>query len=345
MMNDYIAITTKVRAMRSKLLSSDEIQNNPNIKDLEDIHQVLLQTEGYNRAMKDAEITDITPNSLIPVIYNGVYYTFLKLYRFANLKQRQVLKLYGIKYEAEFIKRTLTNLNKKNRSNIYFEGFTAYLEKSRGFNVSKIQTATTVSEVIDSLKGTIYNDFFEVYRSNFQDDTYDSNILNVKFDQFVALYMWKKARHIFSEQELKRFKKYYGSYIDLVNIESIYRLKFIYEMDNEQIKNYILAPTRQLDESMIDELLQANNQLSFERLLNSIGYGEVIIKEKRTNNLRIEETDFLSGLLKFLTRACRESMLPILEYLEDKQREATLLVQTTEKIGWENAKPLEKESI
>lgn len=50
-------------------------------------------------------------------------------------------------------------------------------------------------------------------------------------------------------------------------------------------------------------------------------------------------------MLKFLTRACRESMLPILEYLEDKQREATLLVQTTEKIGWDKAKPLEKESI
>jgi len=345
MMNDYVAITTKVRAMRSKLLSKDEIQDNPNVKDLEDIHQILLQTEGYNRAIKDAKITAFTPNSLIPVIYNGVYYTFLKLYRFANLKQRQVLKLYGIKYEAEFIKRKLSNLNRTQHSNIYFEGFTAYLEKSRGFNVSKIQAATTVSEVIEALKGTIYNEFFETYRSNFQDDTYDSNVLNVKFDQFVALYIWKKARHVFSEQEMKRFKKYYGSYSDLVNIESIYRLKFIYEMDSEQIKDYLLTPARQLDASMIDELLQANNSLSFERLLSSMGYGEVILKEKGTNNLRIEETDFLSDLLKFLTRACRESMLPILEYLEDKQREAILLVQTTEKIGWDNAKPLEKESI
>lgn len=116
-------------------------------------------------------------------------------------------------------------------------------------------------------------------------------------------------------------------------------------MDHEQIKNYILPPSNQLDERVIEELLQANNQLSFERILNSIGYGEVIKNEKRTNDFRIEEADFLERLLKFLTRACRESMLPILEYLEDKQREATLLVQTTEKIGWDKAKPLEKESI
>ena len=38
-------------------------------------------------------------------------------------------------------------------------------------------------------------------------------------------------------------------------------------------------------------------------------------------------------------------MLPILEYLEDKQREATLLAQTTEKIGWNNVKPAEKELV
>ena len=344
-MNDYIAITTKVRAMRSKLLSNDYIQNNPNMKDLKDIYQVLLQTEGYHRAITDGKIKEITPNSLIPVIYNGVYYTFLKLYRFANLKQRQVLKLYGIKYEVDYIKKMLNNVKRQNPSNIYFEGFTSYLEKSRGFNVHKMQTANTVSEVIDSLKGTIYEKFFEKYRSDFQNEFYDPNILNIKLDQFAALYIWKKARHVFSEKEIKRFKKYYGSYIDLVNIESIYRLKFVYEMDNEQIKDYLLTPARQLDEAIIEELLQANNQLSFERILNSIGYGEVIVNEKRTNDLRIEETELLANLLKFLTRACRESMLPILEYLEDKQREATLLVQTTEKVGWTKTEPLEKESI
>lgn len=345
MMNEYTAITTKTRAMRSKLLASDYIQNEQNLNSLNEIHQLLLQTEGYDRAIKDSEITPLTPNDLIPVIYNGVYYTFLKLYRFANLNQRQVLKLYGIQYESDFIKRVLSNIRANNKIDIYFEGFTNYLEKSRGFNISKIQSATTVSEVIDALKHTVYADFFEKYRSNFQDAYYDSNLLNVKFDQFVAVYIWKKARHVFSEKEVKRFKKYYGSYSDLVNIESIYRLKFIYEMDHEQIKNYILPPSNQLDERVIEELLQANNQLSFERILNSIGYGEVIKNEKRTNDFRIEEADFLERLLKFLTRACRESMLPILEYLEDKQREATLLVQTTEKIGWDKAKPLEKESI
>lgn len=344
-MNDYTAIITKVRAMRSKLLSKESIQNNSNVKELKDINRILLQTEGYNRAIKDTEIREFTPNSLIPTIYNGVYYTFLKLYRFANLKQRQVLKLYGIKYEAEFIKRIMNDVQMENHSNNYFEGFTNYLEKSRGFNIDNLQTATTISDVIDSLTDTVYSDFFEKYRSNFQDDYFDSNILNIKFDQFVALYIWKKARHVFTGKEINQFKKYYGSYTDIINIESIYRLKFIYEMDSEQIKKNILAPSRQLDETIIEELLQANNQLSFERILNTIGYSEVLTREHRTNSLRIEEKYFLENLLRFLTRACRESMLPIIEYLEDKQNEASLLIQTTERIGWNQAKPLERESI
>lgn len=344
-MNDYTAITTKTRALRSKLLSHDYIQNEQNLNSLKTIHQLLIQTEGYDQAIKDSNITPLTPGHLIPVIYNGVYYTFLKLYRFATLNQRKVLKLYGIKYESEFIKTVLNNIKKNNYSDIYFERFTSYLERNRGFDISKLQSATTVSEVIDSLNGTIYAEFFEKYRSNFQDDYYDSNLLKVKFDQFVAMYIWKKARHIFSEKEVKQFKKYYGSYIDLVNIGSIYRLKFVYKMENDQIKNYILQPSRRLTDSIIEELLQANNQIGFERILNTIGYAEVIAKEKRTNNLRIEKGEFLERLLRFLTRACRESMLPILEYLEDKQREAKLLVQTTEKIGWNKANPLERESI
>lgn len=161
MMNEYTAITTKTRAMRSKLLASDYIQNEQNLNSLNEIHQLLLQTEGYDRAIKDSEITPLTPNDLIPVIYNGVYYTFLKLYRFANLNQRQVLKLYGIQYESDFIKRVLSNIRANNKIDIYFEGFTNYLEKSRGFNISKIQSATTVSEVIDALKHTVYADFLK----------------------------------------------------------------------------------------------------------------------------------------------------------------------------------------
>lgn len=345
MMNDYIAITTKVRAMRSHLLSKESIQNNSSLKDLEDIHKTLLQTEGYNRAIKDTEIIKFTPNSLIPTIYNGVYYTFLKLYRFANLEQRQILKLYGVKYETEFIKNIINDVQRGNQSKNYFEGFTHYLEKSRGFNMDKIQTATTISEVIDSLSYTVYSDFFEKYRSEFHDDYIDSSVLNIKFDQFVALYIWKKARHVFSKKEIDKFKKYYGSYTDIVNIESIYRLKFIYEMESEQIKEYILAPSRELNDSIIEELLQANNQLSFERTLNTVGYSEVITKNNRTNSLRIEEKLFLENLLRFLTRACQESMLPIIEYLEDKQNEAALLVQTTERIGWNKANPLERKSI
>lgn len=344
-MNDYTAILTKVRAMRSQLLSPEDIQNNPNLKKPEDIYQLLQKTEGYNRAIREIDMTEFTPKTIIPIINNGVYYTFLKLYRFANLKQRSVLKLYGIKYEAEFIKRIINNLQADKTSNIYFKGFTDYLEKSRNFNIGKIENATTITEVIDSLNETIYAEFFEEHRTAFQAESFDSNVLNVKFDQFVALYIWKKARHVFSEKEIKRFKKYYGSFIDLINIESIYRLKFIYEMNNEEIKNYILTPSRQLDEAAIEELLQANNQLSFERILNSMGYAEVIVNDKRTNDLRIEESDFLKDLLKFLVRSCRESMLPILEYLEDKQREATLLARMTEKIGWDNLKSVEKELV
>ena len=76
-----------------------------------------------------------------------------------------------------------------------------------------------------------------------------------------------------------------------------------------------------------------------------MGYAEVIVNDKRTNDLRIEESEFLKDLLRFLVRSCRESMLPILEYLEDKQREATYLAQITENIGWNNVKPVEKEWV
>src|SRR5699024_8122609 len=132
-MNDYTAILTKVRAMRSQLLSPEDIQNNPNLKKPEDIYQLLQKTEGYNRAIREIDMTEFTPKTIIPIINNGVYYTFLKLYRFANLKQRSVLKLYGIKYEEEFIKRIINNLQADKTSNIYFKGFTDYLEKSRNF--------------------------------------------------------------------------------------------------------------------------------------------------------------------------------------------------------------------
>src|SRR5699024_12153451 len=88
-MNDYTAILTKVRAMRSQLLSPEDIQNNPNLKKPEDIYQLLQKTEGYNRAIQEIDMTEFTPKTIIPIINNGVYYTFLKLYRFANLKQRR----------------------------------------------------------------------------------------------------------------------------------------------------------------------------------------------------------------------------------------------------------------
>src|SRR5699024_6299395 len=199
-MNDYTAILTKVRAMRSQLLSPEDIQNNPNLKKPEDIYQLLQKTEGYNRAIREIDMTEFTPKTIIPIINNGVYYTFLKLYRFANLKQRSVLKLYGINMKKKLIKKII-------------KIFKLIKKSIRNFNIGKIENATTITEVIDSLNETIYAEFFEEHRTAFQAESFDSNVLNVKFDQFVALYIWKKARHVFSEKEIKRFKKYYGSFI------------------------------------------------------------------------------------------------------------------------------------
>lgn len=339
-MNDYIALITKVRAMRSQLLTKEDIQDNPSIKNTQDIYQLLLQTEGYSQTLQYLDTVDYTPDYLIPLIHNGVYQTFLKLYRFSSLRQRQVLKLYGIKYEADYIKRILTTIQSQKDTSHHFDNFTHYLEKSRGFDIAKLQSAKTIGSFIDAMNDTVYSEFFETYSSSFKEDTFDIRTLSVRFDQFVASYVWKHARHIFSDKELKPFKKFYSSYTDLVNIESIYRLKFIYELDNEQIKRYLLTPYRRLDETIIEELTQANNELRFIRILNSIGYEEAVTRST-IDGLRLKRTDFLESLLRSLTRACRESMLPIIEYLENKQYEASLLVHETEKLAWSNTTQLE----
>lgn len=345
-MNEYTAINTKVRAMKKNLITHDEsgAETLRSFRSLNELFTFLQNREGYKRALQNVSPDTLSPTEFVERVYQGVTNVFLKLYRFANLNQRKVLELYGMRYEERFIKHVLLGVEKEQRVPIVVHPFTDYLETKRKFNITDLLIQTTVTGVINTFKETDYAPFFDHFHDIFQKNGYDHYIFESQFDQYYQSLVFKKARKVFSKAEFQAFQKVHGNEMAIANITLIYRLKFLYHMDDAYIYDQLFQPNHQLNEDDIATLIRSSDQATFKNNVAIMGYDSILDNQTLSIFDIEKQRELLDGLLLSASRHNQNSMLPVLEYLESKQQEARDLVLTIERISYFET-PKRKEPI
>lgn len=232
----YAYLNAKVRSMRARLLTKDNIYALLGSKEINEIVR-LLEKSAYKIDLKNEEINAIELEKIITK-------NFIK-------EIEEILR-----YSPEDVKNLLTDLLKKfevhnlkiilnaKETNMSYSDIKQYLLPFRGFNEELckrlMEEAINVEELVELLELFGIAEYREILEEPLEEYR-ESNLLlplEVALDKYVYQLLWEDAS-IFSGIDRKIVNEILGSEIDIINIKAAIRCK-LHKLEIDDAKKYFL---------------------------------------------------------------------------------------------------------
>ena len=327
----YSGLTTKVRAMRAKLITKEQYKRLAELSTVAELIEVIKQQGSYESLFADKDPAYIHRGEFEKLMICSKYMDFEKIYRFANAAQRPYLKLYFLKYEIDIIKKAIIHLENHEHRELYSD-FDKIVGKYPDIDIAKICSATNMDEILEGLRGSIFYDTVRIVKSYMNPKDFDYEIA---LDLFFFSYIWKKRKRLFKGDELESISKNYGIEADTLNIMWIHRTKLYYSLPKEQIYSMIIPVYYKLKKTHIKELVEAENEDAFWKVVENTFYGKKLKREDYSKgNIGKYFEEYLSSCYHKLFRENPYSLSAITAYLKDKEAEIKKIVTVAESIRY-----------
>ena len=83
----YSGLTTKVRAMRGRLIKQEQYEKIAGLKTVSEMIELLKNTKGYGEVFKGIVAEDMHRGNMEKLMLCSKYEDYEKIYRFANMEQ------------------------------------------------------------------------------------------------------------------------------------------------------------------------------------------------------------------------------------------------------------------
>ena len=90
----YSGIVTKVAAMRAKLLKPQDYERLASMNTVTDIIEYLKQTKSYGKFITQMDESLYHRGNIEKVLIQSLYDDYTRLYRFADMQQKEFLKIF-----------------------------------------------------------------------------------------------------------------------------------------------------------------------------------------------------------------------------------------------------------
>jgi V/A-type H+-transporting ATPase subunit C len=223
----YSGIVTKIRAMRGKLLKEEDYQTIASMRPVTEVFSYLKENTSYGSLLERMDDSLYHRGNVEKVLVQSLYDDYTSLYRFANQKQREFLRLYKKRYEVDLINHCL-------RMVFHHYGVTFDLDYKKPFfhqysnlDIDRLITSATLCDLVENLSGTEYYAPLSRIQKAGAEQFFDYDLaLNLYYFSV----MWKKGEKMLEKKDLELFKKTLGTEIDCLNLQWIYRAKKYYHM-------------------------------------------------------------------------------------------------------------------
>lgn len=328
---EYSGIVTKVRAMQGSLLKNSDYEVIANLRTVPDVVSYLKTKNAYNDIFENISIDTSHRGNVEKTLDLALCKDYQSLYKFANAKQRSVLKLYLKHYEIDLINYCFRIV-----INHYNEPFDlnykkVFYDKYSKVSIEKLITSRTMDEIIDNLKDTEYYAPLSKLKES------KSNLTLFDYDLALNLYyftsIWKMKKKILKGKELKSFTNEYGSEIDLLNLQWILRCKKYFKLKNSDIYDLIIPIYYRLSLKDITSLVESETIKDFDNLVDKSYYGK---KYNFNKNLTMERMAFdcLSHLYTIERKRNPYSISSVTTYLFLKEEEIRKIITALECIRY-----------
>lgn len=326
----YSGIATKVKAMNSHLITDKEYQKIASFSNVQDVAQYLKSHPAYQSEFAEFDSTLLHRGEMEHILRYSVYDDYLKLYRFASQKQRIFLNLYFSRYEIQTLKACFRKLFVPQSNTLKLDRFYPFFEKHSMIPLPKAAASTSVEELAESLKGTHYEKIFYMVDSSSSPTLFDYEIA---LDLLHFTDVWNQVSKMTNTTERKVLTETYGSLMDLLNIQWIYRSKRYYEVSTADIYALIIPIHYKLQKRTFTAMVEAETADEVLTLLQTTYYARHF---KKADSLSLERMyhNILTELYEQSVRKYPYSVVCISSYLYKKELEVNRLISVLEGIRY-----------
>ncbi|MDY3919940.1 MAG: V-type ATPase subunit [Candidatus Limivivens sp.] len=277
----YSGTTTKLRAMKSRLLTESDYRNLAAMRTVTDALVYLKKKPGYSRLFANRDETSLHRNEIENILMKSIYSDYRKIYRFAPGSQRRFLDVYFGRYETSMLKSCMRRVFDHQNVTLYAGSFREFFEKHSDIDLDKLSASHTMAELVESLKGSMYYDTLRRVADLPSPTLWD---YGMALDLFYFKWMWAQKDDILKDQESRNiFMDAYGVKMDLLNIQWIYRSKKYFKMAPAQIYALLIPVQYRLKKEHTQAMTEAGTMEEFSAALRATWYGrhfDILTPEK-----------------------------------------------------------------
>ena len=267
----YSGITTKVRAMESRLLKPEQFRELAEQEDVRSAADYLKEQPAYAEVFDGLDDTKLHRGYIEQILTQSEYRDFTRLYLFSSMKQRKFLDLYFKHYEVEVIKKLLRHMLGGREGQTDLSMFQGFFEKHSELDLETLCRAKNFSEFTEALEGTVYGKLLSQMQEKGQTGLFDCEL---KLDLFYFQLLWKLRNKLLSKTERKILDACYGSRLDMLNIQWICRARSFYRLSQAEIYALLIPVHYRLRADKVKLLVEAEDDAKFFAVLRETPYGK-----------------------------------------------------------------------
>lgn len=329
----YSGIVTKLRAMEAKLLTDEDFIQLSALHTVPEVVQYLNAHSSYASILNQLDYQHLNRGSIEKILILGLYHDYSKIYSFCNMNHRKFMKLLFKHYEIDLIKycfRSVLNEQFDIHELAYKKEF---FNKYSTLSIELLETSQTIDELIENLKDTEYYRPLYRFKNSPSITLFDYDLA---LDQYYFSILWKERKKLLKKKELEIYTRDFGSQIDFLNLQWIYRAKKYYHMSTTEIFSLLIPVQYKLSDSFIKELVEAPDDEAFNTVLQRTVYAKYMIYADSNDTLSAEQS-YKKCMYHLLTQDRRKnpySIASINTYLFLKEEEIKRLTTAIECIRY-----------
>lgn len=318
----YSGLSTKIRAMQSKLITEDQLAEIIRLSGVPQAAAYLKRTPAYADTWASVDENNLHRGQIEKMLKASIFRDFSKIYNFANSRQRTFLDLYSRRYEIRVLKEMITNLfDHRDTDPVDLSPYREFFRRHSNLDLDALNACKTMPEFINVLKG---NEFY-IPLSHIQDH---ENALLFDYGMALDLYyfaqIWNVRKKLFSGNDLKQITTAYGEKFDLLNLQFIQRSKQCFHMQPADIYALLIPINYKLKKEETRSLVEASSADEFNAVFRRTYYGK---KYTKLSAASLEEfyNYILRNILEKESRRDPYSVATLYSYLYHKEHEVNRL--------------------
>ena len=328
----YSGISTKIRAMERWRISDAQFSQMAALESVPEAVRFLMEFPPYEEIFKGLEEKDLHRGMIEQQLNLTQYRDFAKLYKFANRKQRSFLGLYFMHYEIDILKTCLRNIvgNREQQQDLSL--FNDFFNRHSKVDLERLAACRSIPEFIENMKESPYYGVLSALLAKGQATL---PACETAMDMFYFKGMWKAKDKYLSGKERRVIESCFGTRMDMLNLQWIYRCKKYYKLSAGDIYAVIIPVSFHLTKADIRAMAEAESSEKVYALIRSTWYGRLDeVKEGEEQGLNALSRELVDRIYQMTGRREPYSIAALNSYLYFKEREIERIITTIEQIRY-----------